>query len=121
MIISEFYATSDQYLGMPVVIQSGLCTSDDGTKNALRAFENEAVQLVRIPRRSGLVVKELAGGGTSSVKTQTIRDQQVGTFRNMIQMGRTQFRFVAPKQPAGFPFSGRMILQYQITWLQLEE
>lgn len=102
---------------MPLLIETGLCTDDDQTKNELRRYETERVQLVAVRRRSGLIAKSMDG---LQIPTTQIRDPQVGTFSNCMQMGRTQFSFRAPKQILS-PFQGKQILQYQRQWVQLEE
>jgi hypothetical protein len=116
-VISTFYSKQGQLLGMPIIVESGLCSDDDSTRNTLTRYETQRVQLVSVRRRTGIIAKSLDG---QTIRTTTVRDSQVGTFSNCMQIGRTRFSFVAPKQLFS-PFQGRKILSYERTWLQLEE
>ena len=117
MIINTFYSVDGEVMGMPVIRERGLCTNEDSTLNALRRYENEEIQLSRVRRRSGLIVKSLTG---DAVETQTVADEQIGRFPNCIQLGKTRTAFAFPKQPSGFgPHAGKMILQYERVWVQI--
>lgn len=117
MIISKFYSVAGQLMGMPTIQESGYATSDDSTLNDLRKFENEDLQIVRVRRRRGLVAKSMTG---AEIKTDTLSDEMLGRFENVIQLGRTQTVFAAPKQPFG-PLNGKEVIQYKRLWLQLQK
>jgi hypothetical protein len=116
MIITTFYSVAGTYMGMPMILETGLCTNDQSTVDKLREKENEDVRLYRVRRRTGLVAKSLTG---DSVKTATVADEQIGRFSNCVQMGRTETNFFAPKQTMG-PFSGKGILSYRRMWVPLD-
>lgn len=115
-IHSTIYTRSGETYGQPMIIESGVCTNDTGTLNQLRAYENEALQITRIPRRSGLVVKNLAS--SAAPRTQTIADEHLGRFENCVQIGRTETQLMAPRQPIGRD-AGKCILTYRRQWLCL--
>lgn len=103
---------------MPVIQETGLCTNDEATMNAIRRYENEALQFSRVPRRSGLTVKTLDGSAVA--ETFTVADKQIGRFPNCVQSGRTLIKLAFPVQPIG-PFAGKALISYSRTWVQLEE
>lgn len=115
MILSTLYSIGQDVLGMPTIVETGYCTNEESQLKALREYENEQVSLERVSRRSGIIAKSLTA---DAIKTKDVRDEQVGSFANCMQMGRTQFALVAPKQPLG-KTSGKMILRYSRTWLLL--
>lgn len=115
-ILATIYTRAGEVDGMPVIQEAGQCTNDTGTLNQLRTYENEALQVVRVPRRSGLTVKNLAG--SARPKTRTIADEHVGRFENCVQLGRTETQLFAPRQPIG-PHLGKCILNYRRQWLCL--
>jgi hypothetical protein len=118
MIISRLFSVAGDMDGMPVIQETGLCTNDDATMNAIRRYENEALQFSRVPRRAGLTVKTLDGSGVAEL--YTVADQQIGRFPNCVQNGRTLTKLAAPVQPIG-PFAGKAIISYSRTWVQLQE
>lgn len=117
-IISTIYKRAGELEGMPIIEETGLCTNDQDTLNALRRYENEDIQFSRIPRRVGMTVKTLDGSGPA--QSFTIVDKLIGRFHNCIQDGRTRTEPYAPVQPIG-NFAGKAILRYSRRWVQLQE
>ncbi len=117
-IISQFYAIAGELDGMPVIQETGLCTNDAATLNAIRKHEKEDLQFSRVPRRAGLTVKTLDGSGVA--EPYTVSDPQIGRFTNCVQKGRTLTNQAFPVQPIG-PFAGKAILSYSRTWVQLQK
>lgn len=115
-ILTTIYTRSGEVDGMPMIMEVGICDNDTGTLNQLRSYENEALQITRIPRRSGLTVKNLAG--SAAPRTQTIAAEHLGRFENCVQVGRTETQLYAPRQPIGQQ-QGKCLLTYRRQWLSL--
>jgi len=117
MRITHTYTVAGEYRGMRLIIEHGLCTDKGSTINELRKYETGRLLLVGVPRRKGLIAKVLDG---RSVRTYSISDPAVGDIPHCVQVGRTEFRQVAPRQPVG-PLRNHRILAYTRRWVQLEE
>lgn len=116
MIITTFYEQGGTMHGMPVIHESGLCTDAAMTTNKLKEYEPGRLELVPIPRLTGIVAKSLDGW---TIKTDTL-DTPFGKFRNCLQLEKTLFRDFAPEQPFG-QFKNKRILAYRRSWVQLTE
>ena len=116
-VITEIYRKVGTQLGMPVFEQSGICTDEASAITTLRADENGRVELIPLPRRSGLAAKAL---DNTAVNTVTLDDPAIGgSHDNCMQIGRTTFERFAPEQDVG-PYSGHEILSYRRIFIQLE-
>lgn len=115
MILSTLYSMGDAVMGMPSITETGYCTNEASQLRALRDYENEDVQLERVRRRSGLIAKSLTA---TAIRTNTIRDEAVGEFKNCMQLGRTKFSVAAPRQAIGRA-RGKVVLRYTRMWVHL--
>ena len=115
-IRTRVYEKGAQLHGMTTILESGICTDDQGTRNEVSYFETGRVELQPIPRTAGLVAKALDG---QTIRT-TVLDTDYGRLRNMMQMGSTRLRVAAPRQPVGLDV-GRQYLAFQRVWVQLAE
>lgn len=115
MIISRMYSAAGEYMGMPMIQEVGFVDGTDASMNALRN-NLEAVEISRVPRRSGLVAKRLDGRNT--LTGITITSPEIGSYKDCIQIGTTAFSQYAPEQPFG-KFQGKRIIQYRRVWVSL--
>lgn len=115
MIISRLYSIAGDYMGMPMIQEAGLVTSEPASMNELRN-DVEAVEISRVPRRSGLIAKRLDSG--ASLTTTTLTSPEIGTYKDCVQLGPTEFSQYAPTQPLG-PYQGKRIIQYRRVWVSL--
>jgi hypothetical protein len=101
---------------MPRIVETGLCTDEASSRSLLRLRESGRVQLEPLPRRRGIVAKGLEG---QRLDPETLSGEVIGTMRNCLQLGTTEFSRYAPVQPIG-PYAGKGILAYRRLWVQLE-
>ena len=114
-ILFSNYERQGTYMGMPVLVESGLATDDQSTTDELLRYECGRVEFSPIPRARGLIAKALDG---QPVVRNTINTERFGRFANCVQMGPTQIGIFAPEQPIG-PQAGRQINAFRRVWVQL--
>lgn len=116
-ILSQLYQLAGDLAGRPQIVETGLITDDDQTLREIRWFETGRVEVVALPRTSGLVAKALDG---RHLLTTTIDTETFGRFINCLQLGKTQLTQFAPRQPIG-THVGRKILSYSRVWVSMED
>jgi len=111
------FAKAGTFMGMPRIVETGLCEDDSTSRNALDDYETGRVQIEPLPRTAGLTVKAL-DGQTITLKSFTSEDT-IGSVANCLQLGKTEYYEFAPSQPFG-SYSGSRILRWRRVWVQME-
>ena len=112
-LISQKFSRVGEMLGAPLIREMGVCTNDGSAIRDIKEYETGRVEIVAVPRLTGLIVKPLDG---QTIRTKNIDDPTIGQFSDCVQVGRTQYQQLAPKQPIG-PQRGKEILQYERVWV----
>ena len=113
-IINTFYSKGGEMQGMPIIVETGLASSD--SLSDIQAKENGRIELLALPRTVGLLAKALDGQTVNTPETITT---PIGSFESCIQLGKTQIEHFAPAQPIG-TYAGQTIHKYTRQWVQLD-
>lgn len=115
-LFAQRYQVQRSQHGSRLIIETGRCTSDSETRNAILAKQTRRYVLVAIPQAQGVVLKSL--DGTTPI-VQTVTPPTIGISYPCVLV-EAELNPLAPVQSGG-AHVGTAVLAYRRVWQEVGE